>query len=363
MPSVQLSPISARSYSVGAAADPYKRYWWAILGGFIVTGAWLCLPIMETPVGSVHVDASAKAGAADAAGSEQSLDGADNPSGAAGGALDLSMDGAKRKSKSGDEDMTSMLYQAAPDAGAAAAAGKPLGDATAASAASLAQQLKDAGKKTDASGWAEKAQRGFTAPHLAGGSLSGAGSASGGSSSASAGGNSGAFGTRGADVGFGTAHGLQGGGDSDGFKALKASASAAASPNLKGSNEAMKAGGNSAFDGSKGKPAAIGMGSGAMAQAGAALDAAPANLKANDPKLDAKKLPDPPSVAPPTASGDAAMAKQMVMMLAMAVVGGMVGGMAGQMVMMMGSQMIQQQQAQQAAAAQQAAVNKRMGTS
>src|SRR3569832_2915644 len=153
---------------------------------------------METPVGSIHVDTHAKPGAADPAYSEQSLDPSDNPSGAPGGARDLSMDGAKRKSKSGDgtEDMTSMLYQAPPEPGAAAAAGKPLGDAKAGSAsASLAQQLKDAGKKTDASGWNEKAQRGFSSPHLAGGSLPGFGSTSGGSSASAGGGGNGAFGS------------------------------------------------------------------------------------------------------------------------------------------------------------------------
>src|SRR3569832_1543004 len=109
----QISPMTSRRMSVGAADDPYKKYWWGILAGFIVTGAWLCIPIMETPVGSIHVDTRAKVGAVDASNSEQSLDSADNPSGAPGGALDLSMDGAKRKSKGdGSDDMTSMLYQA-----------------------------------------------------------------------------------------------------------------------------------------------------------------------------------------------------------------------------------------------------------
>ena len=346
--SVNISPIPARRMSVGAADDPYKKYWWVILGGFVLTGAWLCLPGMETPVGSIHVDTRAKA--VDVSGSDQSLDGADNPAGAPGGALDLSMDGAKHKSKSGDEDMTSMLFQAAPETGAgtAAAAGKPLGDATAASAsASLAQQLKDAGKKADASGWNEKAQRGFTAPHLAGASLSGSGSASGGSS-ASAGGGAGAFGTRNANVGFGTTQGLKddGSAESAGFKALKASAGNAAAPNLKGSAEAMHASMSQAFDGAKGK--APGAGMGAMSQAQAAYDAAPANLKANDPKFDSKKLPDPPSAPMPPSTGQD-MGKQLAMMVGMALVGGMVGGMAGQMVMMVGTQMMQMQQQQAAA--------------
>ena len=347
--SVNLTPLSARAFSVGEADDPYKKYWWAILAGFIVTGAWLCFPLMETPVGSIRADATAKP-AIDAAGSEQSLDSVDNPGGAPGGVLD----GAS--GKSGD-DMTSMLYQAAPEAGAAAA-GKPLGDAK----ASLAQQLKDTGKKTDASGWAEKAQRGFNAPHLAGG-LSGAGSVGGGSG-ASAGSNF--FGSQNARVGFGSTHGLGGGGsDSADLKALKASAGAAAA-NLKGSNESMHAGAGQAFDGGKGKGSGP-IGAGAMAQANAALDAAPDNLKTSDPKIDPKKPPDPPAAAaaaPPASSGNN-LGEKLVEMAATAAIGGLIGGVGGQMVMMMGTQLMQQQQQQQAAAAaaqQQSTVNGRYGS-
>lgn len=354
--SVQISPMTSRRMSVGAADDPYKKYWWGILAGFVVTGAWLCIPIMETPVGSIHVDTRAKAGTADASNSEQSLDSADNPSGAPGGALDLSMDGATHKSKSGDgtEDMTSMLYQAPPEPGAAAAAGKPLGDATAASAStSLAQQLKNAGK-TNASGWNEKAQRGFTSPHLAGASLPGFGSMSGGSSS-SAGGGNGAFGTHNASVGFESTKGLRDDGAPEaGFQALKAAAGKAG-PNLAGSAEGLKSNAGMSFDGSRGKGGApANIGTGAMQQANALYDEAPANLKANDPKIDQKKLPDPPA-APTAQSNQQNMGQQMAMMIGMALVGGMVGGMAGQMIMMVGTQMIQMQQQQQAADAAAAA--------
>ena len=341
---VQISPMSVRRMSVGAADDPYKKYWWVILAGFVLTGAWLCIPVMETSVGSIHVDVRAKA---DIAGAEQSFNSADTSAGAPGSALDLSMDGAK--SKSGDEDMSSMLYQAPVDPGAAAAAGKPLGDATAASpSASLAQQLKDAGKKADASGWNEKAQRGFTAPHLAGAGLPGSSSMNGGSS-ASAGGGANAFGMSNANVGFGTTTGLRddGAGESAGFKALKASAGNAANPNLKGSAEALHASMSAAFDGAKGKAPGAG-GVGAMQQAQATYDAAPANLKANDPKLDSKKLPDPPAAPTPQSSGQD-MGKQMAMMLATAVIGGLIPGVGGQMVMMMGTMMMQQQTAADAA--------------
>jgi hypothetical protein len=346
--------MSARRMTVGAADDPYKKYWWGILAGFIVTGAWLCLPIMETPVGSVHVDTRAKAGGDAAA--EQSLDSADNPSGAPGGALDLSMDGAKRKSKSGDaDDMTSMLYSAPVEPGAAAAAGKPLGDASAASASSsLAQQLKDAGKKADASGWNEKAQRGFSSPHLAGASLPGFGSTSGGAG-ASAGGGNGAFGTHNASVGFESAKGLRDDGAPEpGLQALRAAAGKSG-PNLAGSAEGLKSSSGRTFDGSRGKGgAAADIGTGAMQQANALYDAAPANLKANDPKIDQKKLPDPPA-APTPQSAQSNSGQQMAMMIGMAIVGGMVGGVAGQMIASVGAQMIQMQQQQAAEAAAQKA--------
>ena len=359
--SVNLGPISARRFSVGAADDPYKKYWWAILAGFVVTGAWLCVPIMETPVGSIHVDTGPKAGV-DAASVEQSLDSADGPSGAPGGAVDLSMDGVGRKSKAGD-DMMSMLYQAPPSEAGAEAAAKSAGGAT--SAASLAQQLKDVGAKSEASGWGEKAQRGFGAPRLSGGGLSGSGSASGGSSASAYAGAGNIFGARTAQVGFGATRGLRddGSADSPGFRALKASVGAAGAggPNLKGSNEAAHASMSQSFDGAKGRaPAPIG--TGAMAQANAAYDAAPANLKANDPRLDSKKLPDPPMAPPPPAAGPD-IGKQLMIMAATALIGGMIGGIGGQMVMSMGTMMMQQQQQAAAAAAQQqqSTVNNRYG--
>jgi hypothetical protein len=347
--SVNLTPISARNYSVGSSKDPYKKYWWAILGGFVLTGAWLFLPAMETPVGSVHVDTASKA-SVDASSAEQNLDSADNPNGAAGGAIDLSMDGGGRKSKS-DDETTSMLYQGSSESGAAAA-GAPLGTATGASAASLAQELKNAGKPKDASGWNEKPQRGFDAPHLAGGALSGLGSAGGGSSASAGGGVFGAFGTRGASVGSEATRGLHDDGSAEtsaGFKALKAAAGAGAGPNLKGSIEAMHAASSAVFDGKKGN-AIAGAGTGAMSSANAALNAAPADLKQNDPSLDTKKLPDPPA-APTPASTGSSLVQTMVIMAATMAVGGIVGGVVGQMMPMMGMAMMQAQQQQTATTA------------
>jgi hypothetical protein len=35
--------------------DPFKKYWWVILLGFAGVGAWVCMPLMDTPVGSASV--------------------------------------------------------------------------------------------------------------------------------------------------------------------------------------------------------------------------------------------------------------------------------------------------------------------
>lgn len=340
-----------------------------ILGGFVLTGAWLCLPIMETPVGSASVNTSKPA--VDS-GAEQSLDsvGAGN---ATGSAIDLSMDGAgKRKGKS-DEAIASMLYQAPPEAGAAAA-GAPLGSSTGGSSASLAQVLKSVGdKKKDEAGWGEKAQKGFSAPRLGGSGMSGLGGGGGGSSaSASASSGMGAFGSKGSQISFGGAKGLKDDGSADKTAtgtqaALKGAAKASIAAAAAKSNDAARGGAGSFFDGSKGQAAAVGMPAGGPSGDYAALDAAPTNLKLNDPKLDQKELKAPPGTDVPTAaSDDNQMAKQMAMMVATAVIGGMLPGAGGQMVMMMGMMMMQQQQAQASAAksaAEQKAAEKRMGSS
>ena len=164
--------------NVQLADDPYKKHWWALLAGFGLTGMWLCLPMMETSVGSARIETGGPV--VDAA-AEQNLDAAAGPNGAPGDALALSMDGAYRRKK-GDETVASMLYQA------------PKGpQAVPAAASTLAQSLKDVGDKKDASWGAEKAQRGFASPRLAGGALSGLSGAA-GASSALAGYGWGAFG-------------------------------------------------------------------------------------------------------------------------------------------------------------------------
>ncbi|MFI5346936.1 MAG: hypothetical protein ACHQ51_11235 [Elusimicrobiota bacterium] len=345
--SVQMMTASPRvTVSVSADNDPYKKYWWLILVGFIFTGAWLCLPGMESSVGSTHVSTTA----APDPKSEQNLDSVENPNGAQGGALDLSMDGSKKRKDKDAETFESMLYQAPPEAGAAAP-GAPLGAAS--GSASLAQQLKSVGdaKKKDEAGWTEKAQSGFSSPRLNGSGLSGAGSSAGGSS-ASAGGS--AFGSGSAQVSFGSTRGLNDDAgekaSSGGLAALRTAAKTAGQAAASRSNDSARAGVGSFFDGSKGRNAGIG----AVPAGGgtyAALDAAPANLKLNNPELNKKEIKDPPGTPVPSAA-DNQMGKQLMMMAASALIGGMIPGVGGQMVMMAGMMMMQQQQAKADAAAQ-----------
>lgn len=343
--SVTLAPMSSR-VAVRPSDDPYKKYWWVILAGFGVTGAWLCLPMMETSVGSARIDTSAPAQGMPSG--EGSLDSSDNPNGAPGSTLDLSMDiGAGRKRKA-DGTLTSSLYQApeeevpgvveAPSAGAAASGGT-LASALAKAAAS------------DPTGWGgQKPQKGFTQPKL-GGSMPGLGSGGGSSgASASLGGGTSAFGSRNADVGYAATQGLKGrAGDMAAPKDAKGALVRAASQATKAANLKSKdgqVGGMSAlFDGARAKGGADIAGGGQALGSGGVygeLDAAPTNLKLNDPSLDKKEFKEVPSkVANTKDNSSEEFKQQLAMMVVTTMVGGMVGGVAGGMITSLGSQLAQ----------------------
>ncbi len=316
------------------ADDPYKKYWLLILVGLGLTGAWLCLPLMETSVGSARVDTSKPSFDPNAV---QSLDSVDNPSGAPG--QNLTVDGKTVKNKS-DEPVTSMLYQSAPETPGAAASGAPVAAVAGASAATLAQQLKDVGDKKNASGWAEGAARGFGSPRLSG-SLSGIGSAKGGSS-ASAG--VGVFGSKVADVTFESGSGLQNvhvdkivGASA----ALRKAAEQSQSAVMNRSNDAAASAGSRIFDGTKNSAISA---AGAPSLGGGqyqALDTAPVNLKLNDPKMDSKELKEPPASATPESSSTGMSSQQMGMMAVGLVIAGVTGGTAAMGAMM--TQMIMAQ--------------------
>jgi len=363
--SISMAPTKPRTVSVGVAEDPYKKYWWAILAAFGLTAGWLIMPMMETSVGSARYDPSRSS--ADASG-EQGLD--VGSGGAAAKGYELTKGAAK--SKDAWSAPESMLYQGLSDATAgASAAGAPLGSASGGASASLAQSLKNVGLGKDAAGWGgEKARRGFDAPHMGAGSLSGLGSvAGGGHSSASA--SSGAFGFRGASVSESGTRGLVDDGSAEaaaagarsmgGLNQMATSANRAA---LEHSTDKAASGMSKLFDGAKGSGSIVGGNSGALAGTYESLDSAPVNLKANPADLDTKKM-DPPPSAPPPPTPNNGMQQMLITvagMAASALIGGMVGGTAGQMIMMAGPMMAQtisqQQAAQQQAAQQQAAQQK-----
>lgn len=344
--SVTLSPISPR-YAVSDADDPFKKYWWAILLGIVFTALWLLTPMLgEKSVGSTAISTSAPKAEA---GVEQAV--ADD----AGGGINLSMEGTGHKRKE-DPLFGSSLYEAPPEEKTAGLAAGASGAAGAASASVTGGTLAGALKKVSESGggWAEKAQRGFNSPKLGGGSLSGMGAASGGRAGAS--GGTSAFGSSNANIGFANANGLSGGGGPDaaapnskGVAALKAAAAQAQLAAGNQSNDGARSAMSQAFDGAK-AGSKIGAG-GALLKGGyAGLDAAPANLKLDDPKMNEKKLEAPPPAGTDvgqSAMDDSELGKQIAMQVAAGVLGGVIGGPMGSVVTNVVMQAIQRQMDQQ----------------
>lgn len=343
---VTLSPI-APQYAVSDADDPFKKYWWAILMGIVFTAIWLLTPMLgEKSVGSTVVDTSPKV----AENVEQSF------GGDAGDGINLSMEGTGRARKE-DPLFGSSLYQAAPEdaaATAAATAGSAaLGSASGSSGGTLAGALK---KVSESTGWGDKkAQRGFDAPKLAGGSLSGMGAASGGKAGSASG--SSAFGSSNAKIGFAGTKGLSGEVDdlqvtapnSKGVAALKAAASQAQLAASSRSSDDARSSLDKAFDGAKGG-SKIGGGGAALGGGYAALDAAPVNLKLEDPKLNEKKIEPPPGVdtGADNGMGDSELGKQIAMQMAGAVLGAVIGGPVGPIISQVVMQAVQRQEEQQA---------------
>ncbi len=368
-----MTPVTLRRRSVAVADDPYKKYWWVILFGCAATGAWLCLPMMETSVGGGRFEPKP---AADASGSgEEGLAAA--AGGAAGHAYDLTMGASGAKTGKGAFDAPeSMLFQAPEDASAGAAAvGAPVGTASGGASGSLASALKNVGRSDDASGWSgEKAQRGFAAPHIGGGALSGLGSISGGRGGSA---GAGAFGVRGAQTQSVATRGLVDDGSQDaaaaeaarrsGMGALGLMAAQANKAALNRSGDAAAGGMSRLFDGAKTQNQIGSAGGPGGGGAYEALDQAPINLKVNPSDLDAHKITEPPAAPVPPSQGGNSM-QQMAMMVAgvavSALIGGMIPGVGGQIIgmaaMMAIMQMSQQQQA--SAQTQQQAAQQRAGS-
>lgn len=346
-------------------SDPFKKYWWVLLVVFGGVFGMVCLGSMSGGDGGSASASDAEQGLRTADGRGSSLDPTENPAGAPGGAIDLSMGGI-RKRKGGDGPITSSLFLA-PDEPAASTA---TAVASAGGSRGLADALRDISRSraADPTGWGgQKAQRGFKsasgafqAPKAAFGGLSGLGGGSSASaasvSAGSASGFGGGFGNDGLQrVGVSNTRGLQDDGKGDGttgFHALKNAARAMGLAARSGDLGAAMAMGGRTFDGGGGG-GRISAGKGTIAEGGvgANLNAAPVNLKANDPKLNDFKYEPPPATDSGPAIDKNAQLKQMEQMMMMMVVGGIMSaalGPAGAMVtgpmMMMMTQMNQNQQ-------------------
>jgi hypothetical protein len=316
---------------IARGTDPFKKYWWVLLLAFGAVGGWVCLPALDGAGGGSAVPTQ-ESGLKTA---DQSLDSAENPAGAPGSALD--MPGVHTRAADGST-MASSLYQAPDDASVAASTAivtpgstfaDALRDITRASAAK-ATVAASAGK----GGWGEAAQRGFTAPKANFGAMSGFGGGSGSAASASSGGAAGGgavsgFGGKGPNTGVSFAKGLK----DDGSAAAPGAPNVAmrslenaklASVNAAGaaSNDVARAAGGASFDGGGGGGRIAGGGAAEGATGGVygKLDAAPANLKQNDPKLNQSKITPPPKPVPvpPQQNMMQQMMMQMIMSIAMA---------------------------------------------
>lgn len=308
--------------------DPFKKYWWALLLGFALTGAWICIPLMGTQTGA---GVALREGGLQSA--EQSLDSIHNPSGAPGSIADLNMEGsgayAKKKT---DGPITSSLYQPLPEEKPAPAATPP----AAASPGNLADALKDISRRS-ASASSSGNPNPFNPSKANFGSLSGLGGSSASNASVSSsysGGSSGlgltpfAAGTP--NTGVTTTRGLDGAqvparsraGTMGALQDARVNASLAMGQR---SYDGAAAISGQTFDGRSGAGSPIGGGV-ALGGSYAKLDAAPKNLKANDPNLSTIKIEPPPAV-PKIEPED--RAKQMMEMIMMMVVGGVVSGVMG----------------------------------
>ncbi len=307
--------------------DPFKKYWWVILLAFGLVGGWVCLPLMDTGTGSAPV---AEGGLKSL---DQSLDSIHNPIGAPGSAVDLSMEGSGAYRKKAGGPVTSSLYQPPPESAAPA-------EPAASGGGNLADALKDVSRKTalDPTGWGgARPQRGFSPPKANFGSLSGLGSGSSSSVSSGYGGSSpgsgglSAFGAPTPKTGIEEARGLgsqekapkAGAGA---MKSLEAASIKAISAAQMPSMDAARAIGGQSFDGSSAGSRIGGGGAAALSGPYARLDAAPVNLKMNNPALEKKEIAPPPAKPVEDEMSQRERIMQMIMMM---VVGGVVNGLVG----------------------------------
>ncbi len=133
--------------------------------------------------------------------------------------------------------------------------------------------------------------------------------------------------------------------------ALSAAAQSAQQAARLTSKDGQAAGMSAIFDGRKGGGSAIAGGPGGALGAGGvyeSLDAAPTNLKMNDPDLDKREFKEPPSKVTGTENNMSDQFKQqMAMMIVTTVIGGAIGGPVGTALTGMAPMMMQMYQTQQ----------------
>jgi len=310
------------TFTIRKNSDPFKKYWWILLLVFGAIGGWICIPVMDTPIGAGPTAYEHGLKSAD-----QSLDSMANPNGAPGQAVDLSMDGSYPKKKPGETDqMASSLYQAPAEA---AAPGAPL--TAGAGSASFADALKEVSKKAkaDSAGWGGATpQKGFTAPKANFSGLSGTGSSTGGSGANF---SVSPFGANVSKTAMTTTKGLgaydpgSGKGGSPVMSSLKAAQAASQAAAMQKSADLAKGMSGGVFDG-RGVGGSISADNAqGIGGSYADLDKAPMNLKANPTPPDLKNQDVGKAVA--TSATSTSLKDKIIEAVAMAVVSGVVGGM------------------------------------
>lgn len=327
--------------------SPLKRYKWALLGLVLIAGGGgVALTLLRNP-GGVSADRQLAA-------SEQSLDSlesAANSSGIQAPGNPLPPDsagGAYAKQARDLSNPESMLYQ--PTSGVSVP-GAPIQPQDAAAlkigkdSHNLAQalsQVAGAGKSPDKKGWGGEAPRtGFSAPRANFGGF-GLGSGGGGSSASSSsrpstfGSNSGNGGSSGPAV-VGTEAAPAGGiprvhqGTNQNLNLLREAGTIATQSMTATKADQMAGLAGRSFDATATKPSLITNAAGSSGVAGISDDAAPGNLKADDPSAADKQTPKVPTPTKVQTKQEAQEQEQeqIQMMLISAAIGGVAGPIFG----------------------------------
>ena len=316
------------AFIIKQQTDPFKKYWWLILLAFGLVGLWVCYPAFNSS--SSASLAGAEAGLHPV---NQSLDSAQNPNGAPGGPVDLSMKSFEAYGKKALTDpFASLLFSPPPSAPAASAPSPKKSGKKSSQWADALASLASQGQSQAAASARPVLSAAFPKGNFS--SLSGLGGSESSDAFApsgagnSSGGLSG-FGARTPKIGISYAHGTSDSGPSQAngggaMGALKNTAAQMKSAALALNGTQSSALASQAFDGGaigsglikdpKGMSSAIGIGQGT-----------PINLKANDPKLNQSKPKAVPAMPPPMMN-QPSMMQQIMQMLMMAVVGGLAAG-------------------------------------